>query len=78
MGVKFIIYINLFVIILLFNISENKKVLSFSDDFDGNELNLNFWKKANRLDCEIGLEISLFQNHREYLYINASEALSTF
>jgi hypothetical protein len=42
-------------IILLFNISE--KVLSFSDDFDGNELNLNVWKKANRLDCKCLLSI---------------------
>jgi hypothetical protein len=44
-------------IILLFNISESKKVLSFSDDFDGNELNLSLWKKANHSDCECLLSI---------------------
>jgi hypothetical protein len=52
MGIKFIFYINLFMIILLFNISENKKFLIFSDDFDDNKLNLNFWEKKSRLDCE--------------------------
>ncbi len=39
-------------IILLFNISENKKVLIFSDDFDGNGLNLNLWKIREGLESE--------------------------
>ncbi len=68
MGIKFMFYINLFMIILLFNISENKKVLIFSDDFDDNKLNLNLWKKVNRLDCECVCFEFLFQNHREYIF----------
>ncbi len=52
MGIKFIFYINLFMIILLFNISENKKVLIFSDDFDDNKLNLTLWEIKEGLDGE--------------------------
>ncbi len=53
MGIKFIFYINLLMIILLFNISENKKVLIFSDDFNGNELDLNLWKYEVKRECFI-------------------------
>jgi hypothetical protein len=52
MGIKFVFNINLFMIILLFNISENKKVLIFSDDFDGKKLNLDLWKIKNGWHCE--------------------------